>query len=134
MSCSQKNNHLKIINAECACDTVNALFQSRLSDSKSTKDNWCRVCCCCPHFGDFNFQVFTLGAFLEYLNDFISVGWDCHFYNRTCRIVISGLLANIFSVSMNWRIPQKQLDICSLRQSLVRVRTICRHFSIVLML
>ena len=47
------------------------------------------------HFGDFNFQVFTLRAFFEYLNDFISVGWDCHFYNLACRIVISGLLANI---------------------------------------
>ena len=96
VSCSQKNNHLKIINADCACDVVNALFQSRPNDlSKSTKDNWCRVCSCFPHFGDLNFQVFTLRAFFEYLNDHISVGWDCHFYNLAFLIVLSGLLANI---------------------------------------
>ena len=40
-------------------------------------------------------MVFTLREFFEYLNDFTSVGWDCHFYNLAFLIVISGLLANI---------------------------------------
>ena len=46
-------------------------------------------------FGDLNFQVFTLREFFEYLNDYISVGWDCDFYNLAFLIVLPGLLANI---------------------------------------
>ena len=95
MSCSQKNNYLKIIDADCACGIVNALFQSLLNDPKSTNDNWCRVCSSFRQFGDLNFQVFTLREFFENFNDFIFVGWDSDFYKLAFLIVISGLLANI---------------------------------------
>ena len=40
MSCYQKSNFLELIDADCAWDLVDTLFQPLLNDPKCTNDNW----------------------------------------------------------------------------------------------
>jgi len=95
-----------------AWDFVNVLSQSLLNDPKCTNDNWYCLFSCFPHSGKFNFQVFILKEFLNYLNECISVRWACHIYNLAFLIdAISDyiwFIRRYFPISMNWHIPQNQ--------------------------
>ena len=94
---------------------------------KSTNGNWYRLFSCFPHSGDLHFQVFILKEFLDYLNGYASVRWDCHIYDLAFLIrVISDIwfISRYFPISINWHSTEPLL-VRSLRQFLVCARTIC---------